>query len=86
MKSRCVHSCKGLCGALEVAEHHEEAAIEEYRTYARDCDYPDVRELLLRLVEDRTRGLKLLREKRAVLEEKFRVIDNITDSYASESL
>jgi rubrerythrin len=82
MNTTCVHSCKGLCSALEVAEHREQEAIREYRKFASGCDYPDVREILDELVRDRERALKFLREKREILTVKFNAIDRINDSFA----
>jgi rubrerythrin len=82
MDPKCVHSCKGLCNALEVAEHREEEAITQYRQYAAGCDYPEVKELLDALIADRERALHLLREKREMLSVKFNVIDRINDSFA----
>lgn len=81
MTTPCVHSCKGLCNALEVAEHRETEAIKEYYRFAENCDYPDVRELLTDLIKDREHSLHLLREKRAILRAKFDTLDNITDSF-----
>jgi rubrerythrin len=71
MKPDCVHSCKGLCNALTVAEHREAEAINEYREYAQTCDYPEIRDILETLV----------REQRAVLEVKFSTIDRINESF-----
>ena len=82
MNPQCVHSCKGMCSALEVAQHREEDAIKEYRQYALHCDYPDVRELLEVLIRDREKAVDLLREKRNVLTVKFGVIDNINESFS----
>jgi rubrerythrin len=82
MDQKCVHSCKGLCNALEVAEHREQETIAQYRQYAAGCDYPDVKELLDALIADREHALRLLREKREILTAKFNVIDRINDSYA----
>ena len=82
MERSCVHSCKGLCNALAVAEHREEEAVAEYRQYAAGCDYPDVKELLEALIADRERAVRLLREKREILSAKFNVIDRINDSFA----
>jgi rubrerythrin len=81
MKSICVHSCKGLCAALEMAEHLEQAAIGEYRRFADDCDYPEVRIVLNELVREREKALQLLVEKRQVLAAKFDALDRITDSF-----
>ncbi len=58
MDKSCVHSCKGLCNALQVAEHREQEAIREYRTYASQCDYADVRTLLEDLIRDREKALR----------------------------
>jgi rubrerythrin len=78
----CVHSCKGLCGALEIAERREQEAITEYRRFAADCDYPDVKEVFDALVADRERALRLLRERREMLSVKFNIVDRINDSFA----
>ena len=82
MTATCVHSCKGLCNALQVAEHHEQQAINEYREYAAQCDYPDVKELLEQLIQSREQALRVLRQKREALEVRFAMIDRINDSFA----
>jgi len=82
MNTTCVHSCKGLCTALEVAEHREQEAIREYRKFSGGCDYPDVRQILEELIRDRERALAVLREKREILTVKFNAIDRINDSFA----
>ena len=82
MNMTCVHSCKGLCAALEVAEHREQEAIREYRKFADGCDYPDVRGILEDLVRDREKALAVLRKKREILTVKFNAIDRINDSFA----
>jgi rubrerythrin len=81
MKTPCVHSCKGLCNALVLAEHREAEAIAEYRQYAAGCDYPEVRDILETLVREREKMLALLREQRAVLEVKFTTLDRINESF-----
>ncbi len=81
MKTPCVHSCKGLCNALTVAERREEEAIREYREYAAGCDYPEVRDVLETLAREREKMLNLLREQRAVLEVKFATLDRINESF-----
>lgn len=81
MNMNCIHSCKGLCNALEVAEHRELQAIREYKNFADKCDYPDVRVLLEQLIRDREASLKVLAETRVMLAAKFDVLDNITDSF-----
>ncbi len=82
MKATCVHSCKGLCNALQVAEHRELEAINEYREYAAQCDYPDVKGLLEELIRSREQALRVLRQKREALEVRFAMIDRINDSFA----
>ena len=82
MNATCVHSCKGLCNALQVAELREQEAIKEYREYAAQCDYPDVKELLDELVRSREQAVRTLRQKREALEVRFAMIDKINDSFA----
>ncbi len=81
MNTNCIHSCKGLCNALEVAEHRELQAIREYKNFGDKCDYPDVRVLLEQLIREREASLKVLVETRVILAAKFEVLDNITDSF-----
>lgn len=82
MSEQCVHSCKGLCRALELAEKKEREAAEEYRQFAATCDYPDVRALLEELIGHREEGLRLLRTTRSMLSGRFDTLDDITDSFA----
>jgi rubrerythrin len=82
MEKKCVHSCKGLCDALEVAEQRERQTIKEYQQYAADCDYPDVRALLQTLITHREQGLRLLLEAKDGLSVKFNTLDSIRDSFA----
>jgi rubrerythrin len=63
-----------------VAEHREQEAIREYRNYAAQCDYADVRTLLEDLIRDREKALSTLREKREALHAKFAVIDKMNES------
>lgn len=81
MKTSCVHTCRGLCNALTLAERREAEAISEYRGYAEGCDYPEVREILESLVRERERMLALLREKRETLEARFATLDQIGESF-----
>ncbi len=81
MISTCVHSCKGLCNALVLAEQREAEAIREYREYAAGCDYPEVREILETLARERENMLTRLREQREVLEVKFATLDRINESF-----
>jgi rubrerythrin len=82
MSGNCVHSCKGMCNALEAAERREEEAIALYRQFASGCEYPDVRELLETLAADRERAIRLLRAKRESLSVTFATVDRINDSFA----
>lgn len=81
MTETCVHSCKGLCSALEVAEHREEEALKEYRRFALECDYPDVKVVLESLIAGREKSIALLREQRQILAVKFEAIDRINESF-----
>ncbi len=82
MTVKCVHSCKGLCNALQVAELREQEAIRDYKEYAAQCDYPDVKDLLEDLILSREQALRSLRLKREALEVRFAMIDKINDSFA----
>ncbi len=80
-KAVCVHSCKGLCSALETAEHREQETIREYRQYLADCEFPEVREILADLISQRESALTVMREKREILMVKFDALDRINRSF-----
>jgi rubrerythrin len=82
METTCVHSCKGLCVALKVAEAREEETIREYQRYADECNYPDVRKLLVELITHRRKGLAMVRQAREMLDTRFETLGDIEDNYA----
>jgi len=82
MELKCTHTCRGLCGALEIAERKEREALNLYREYASGCDYPEVRDILERLIREREQAVTGLREKRLELEVKFSTLEDINDSFA----
>jgi hypothetical protein len=81
MEVQCIHSCRGLCNALEVAEHRELSAIKEYQTYLDRCNYPDVQAILKEMISQHQRTLSLLQGKRAELTEKFAILQDINESF-----
>lgn len=81
MEVQCVHSCRGLCNALTVAENRELSAIKEYQTYLDECNYPDVQVILRELIAHHQKTHTMLQEKRAELTEKFNILDSINESF-----
>ena len=81
MEVQCVHSCRGLCNALSIAEHREMSAIQEYQTFLDQCNYPYVQSILRELISQHQRTLGMLQGKRAELTEKFNILDNINESF-----
>ncbi len=81
MEVQCIHSCRGLCNALTVAEHRELSTIKEYQTYLDQCNYPDVQAILRELISQHQRMLGVLQGKRAELTEKFNILDDINQSF-----
>ena len=83
MKTNCVHSCKGLCAALDAAVIREQEAIKEYKSISAECDYPDVKILLNALLAEREKSLQLLKEKAEMLRVKFDTLYQINDGFES---
>lgn len=81
MEVQCIHSCRGLCNALTVAEHRELSAIKEYQTFLEQCNYPDVQAILKELITQHQRTVSLLQGKRTELTEKFNILENINESF-----
>ncbi len=81
MEVQCIHSCRGLCNALSLAEHRELSTIKEYQTFLDQCNYPDVQVILRDLISHHQKTLGMLQGKRAELTEKFNILDNINESF-----
>lgn len=81
MEVQCIHSCRGLCNALTIAEHRELSAIKEYQTFLDQCNYPDVQGILRELIAQHQKTLGMLQGKRAELTEKFNILDNINENF-----
>lgn len=81
MEVQCIHSCRGLCNALSIAEHREVSVIKEYQTFLDQCNYPDVQAILRELITQHQRTLGMLQGKRAELTEKFNILDDINESF-----
>lgn len=81
MEVQCIHSCRGLCNALSIAENREVSAIKEYQTFLDQCNYPDVQAILRELITQHQRTLGMLQGKRAELTEKFNILDDINQSF-----
>jgi len=82
MSGPCARSCKGLCQALEAVERRESDLVAEYGKFVEMCDYPDVREILGELMQERRRALERLRAKKEILKAKFETLDGINESFA----
>jgi len=81
MEVQCIHSCRGLCSSLNMAENRELAAIKEYQSFLDQCNYPDVQVILRELITHHQHTLSMLQGKRAELTEKFNILDNINETF-----
>lgn len=80
-ETKCAHTCRGLCTALEIATLREKEAILEYASLRDECNYPDVKTLLNQLIIERKRTIDLLERTKQVVRSKFEVLDQIREGF-----
>jgi len=81
----CVQSCKELCRAIDYASTSEKEAILQYAYYRDACTYPEVRNILNELILQKKKSIELLEKTKELLRGKFEVLDQVRESFNSES-
>ena len=83
-ESRCAHTCRGLCTALEIALLHEKESILQYDSLREQCTYPEVQTVLTELIIQHQKTIRLLEEAKELIREKFEVLGQVQGSFESD--
>ena len=82
-KVNCVHACRNTCLMLTEALREESGMVSFYERLQKECNYPDVQEMLLDLIEQRSRSVLMINQKLNELSARAAVIDGVISRYDS---
>ncbi len=81
--TRCSHTCRATCTALEIAILHEKEAILQYEALLDQCTYPEIQTVLTEMVRERRKTILSLEESKEALRSKFDVLEQVQDGFES---
>ncbi len=60
---KCAHACRNTCAMLAEALREESEMVCFYERLQQECNYPDVHDMLLQLIESRSRSALMINQK-----------------------
>lgn len=78
---RCAHACRSTCAMLSEALREESEMVRFYERLGQECDYPDVRNMVQELIEQRSRSALMINQKLNELRARGEIIDGVISSY-----
>jgi predicted transglutaminase-like cysteine proteinase len=80
-KVHCVHACRNTCVMLTEALREESGMVSFYERLQKECDYPDVHDMLLQLIESRGKSVLAINQKLNELSARAAIMDGVISSY-----
>ena len=80
-KVECVHACRNTCTMLAEALREESEMVSFYERLQQECDYPDVHDMLLQLIESRSKSVLMINQKLNELSARAAIMDGVISSY-----
>jgi hypothetical protein len=80
-KVRCVHACRNTCAMLAEALREESEMVSFYEKLQQECNYPDVHDMLLHLIEARSKSVLMINQKLNELSARAAIMDGVIASY-----
>jgi hypothetical protein len=80
-KVNCVHACRNTCAMLAEALREESEMVSFYEKLQQECNYPDVHDMLLHLIESRSKAVLMINQKLNELSARAAIMDGIIGSY-----
>ncbi len=77
----CNHICKNSCASLNEALRTETAAVRFYESVVENCNMPEIKDFLGKLIEDRRREILLIIQKLNELHARSQINDGIISSF-----
>jgi len=88
MKSKeinCLHACKNTCAMLNEALRKEASIVRFYESISDECNYPQVRNFIQELIEEKRNGILQIIQKLNELHAHSQTTDGIISSFNSDS-
>jgi len=80
-KVKCAHACRNTCLMLAEALREESEMVSFYERLQQECDYPDVHDMLLQLIESRSRSVLMINQKLNELSARAAIMNGVISSY-----
>jgi len=81
MKVQCAHACRNTCAMLVEALREESDMVRFYEKLQQECNYPDVHDMLLQLIESRSKSVLVINQKLNELSARAAIMDGVISSY-----
>jgi hypothetical protein len=81
MKVNCAHACRNTCLMLTEALREESEMVRFYEKLQHECNYPDVHDMLLELIETRSKSVLIINQKLNELSARAAIMDGIISNY-----
>ena len=79
----CQHACRNTCAMLNEALRKEAALVRFYEGVLAECNFPEVHNFLIDLVEDKRKSILSIIQKLNELHASSQTLDGIISSYDS---
>ncbi|HEY5615469.1 MAG TPA: hypothetical protein VIL52_05560 [Bacteroidota bacterium] len=77
----CRHACRNTCELLNEVLHRETALLQFYEQIAQQCDYPDIRNFIQDVVEERRKPIEQIVSKLNEMRAKSQIMDGVISSF-----
>lgn len=81
VKVDCQHACRNTCAMLNEALRREASMVRFYEGILSECNFPEVRNFLTDLVEDKRKGILNIIQKLNELHVHSQGIDGVISSF-----
>jgi len=81
----CLHTCKNTCAMLNEALRKEASIVRFYESISEDCNFPQVRNFIQEIIEEKRNGILRIIQKLNELHAHSQATDGIISSFNSES-
>jgi hypothetical protein len=78
---KCAHACRNTCSMLSEALREESEMVSFYERLQQECDYPDVHEMLIQMIEARSKSVLMINQKLNELSARAAIMDGVISSY-----
>lgn len=78
---RCAHTCRNACQMLNEALKQEREVLQYYERLLKECDYPDVRDFVREVVEEKSVSILRILQKLNELRARGQILNGVISSY-----